>query len=282
MFCVCQGTTLPLQSTVISGTTRSQCAYTSSPFAIITPTQMKTSSQQSSPMVAASGSSSMTSLSPSSSKPYVIPTNLPSGNYSLASCANPILPNPNEPDYLTKCLYSNCQEVKANALTYWQDYQTAGDPGAFLDQFAYYMGPTNGMYCDAEYSLLDCTDAGVCTSYNWPGGWLLIREVIQFTQFYRTIYQGFANNYATTLGLCTEFGKTFSPVDDTSTLWQKVLIAIAGLFGGQILASIFRKLLFYTIGQLAEENSEYITQLKLFNSNVASGGATIGINLDIP
>lgn len=86
-----------------------------------------------------------------------------------------------------------------------------------------------------------------------------MREVIQFTQFYRTIYQGFANNFATTLALCTEFGKTFSPVDDTSTLWQKILTAIAGLFGGQILASIFRKLLFYTIGRLAEENSEYIT-----------------------
>ncbi len=273
---------VPLQSTVVSGTTRSQCAYTSSPFAISSPVQMKTSSQTSSPIIAASRVSSMEPLSASSSKPYVIPTGLPSGNYSLASCSDPTLPNPDSPDYITKCLYSNCQQVKANVVTYWQDYQKTGDTGTFLDQFAYYVGPTNGMYCDAEYSLLDCTDAGVCTSYNWPGGWLLMSEVIQFTQFYRTIYQGFANNYATTLGLCADFGKTFSPVDDTSTIWQKVLIAIAGLFGGQIVASIFRKLLFNTITELAEANSEYITQLKLFTSNVASGGSTIGINLDIP
>lgn len=60
------------------------------------------------------------------------------------------------------------------------------------------------------------------------------------------------------------------------------MVAIAGLFGGQILASIMRKLLFYTVSKLAEENSEYITQLKLFTSNIASGGATIGINLDVP
>ena len=111
---------------------------------------------------------------------------------------------------------------------------------------------------------------------------MLTREVIQFTQFYRTIHQGFANNFATTLGLCSAFGKTFSPVDDTSTLWQKVLIAIAGLFGGQIIASIFRKILFFTVSELAAANAEYITQLKLFTSNVASGGATIGINLDVP
>lgn len=183
---------------------------------------------------------------------------------------------------MTKCAYVNCQEIKANAITYWQDFQKTGETGTFLDQFAYYMGPTNGMDCDAEYSLLDCTDAGDCTSYNWPGGWLLMREVIQFTQFYRMIYQGFANNYATTLGLCANFGTTFAPVDDASTLWQKILIAIAGLFGGQIVASIFRKILFYTIGELAEANGEYITQLKLFTSNVAAGGAGIGINLDIP
>lgn len=111
---------------------------------------------------------------------------------------------------------------------------------------------------------------------------MLMREMIQFTQFYRTIYQGFANNFDTTLGLCSAFGKTFAPVDDTSTLWQKVLIAIAGLFGGQIIASIFRKILFSTVSALAEANAEYITQLKLFTSNVASGGAGIGINLDVP
>ena len=107
-----------------------------------------------------------------------------------------------------------------------------------------------------------------------------MREVIQFTQFYRTIYQGFASNYATTLGLCTVFGKTFSPVDNTSTLWQKILTAIAGLFGGQILAQIFRKILFVVVAKLAEENAEFITQLKLFTTNLASGGAAIGINLN--
>ena len=231
-------------------------------------------------MFAAAGSSSMTNAS--SSIPYSIPTGLPSGNYSLASCANAILPDPDSPDYMTKCAYANCQEVKANAITYWQDYQNAGSSGTFLDQVSYYMGPTNGMYCDTEYSVLGCADAYPCTTYNWPAGWMLMREVIQFTQFYRTIYQGFANNYATTLGLSAAFGSEFAPVDEASTLWQKVLIAIAGLFGGQIIASIFRKILFYTVNELAAENAEYITQLKLFTSNIASGGATIGINLDVP
>ena len=221
-------------------------------------------------------------MSVSSSQPYTIPTGLPSGNYSLASCANPLLPNPDSPDYITKCGYSSCQEVKGNGIAYWQDYQKTGNTGTFLDQFAYYMGPTNGMYCDAEYSTDDCTQAGVCTSYNWPGGWLLISEVVQFTQFYRSLYQGFANNFETTLGLCAPFADTFAPVSDTSTLWQKVLIAIAGLFGGQIIASIFRKILFNTAEELAKENAEYITQLKLFTGNVATGGAAIGINLDIP
>lgn len=107
-------------------------------------------------------------------------------------------------------------------------------------------------------------------------------EVVQFTQFYRSLYQGFSNNFETTLGLCSPFADTFAPVTETSTLWQKVLIAIAGLFGGQIIASIFRKILFFTINELAEANSEYITQLKLFTSNIATGGAAIGINLDVP
>ena len=107
-----------------------------------------------------------------------------------------------------------------------------------------------------------------------------MREVIQFTQFYRTIYQGFATNYATTLALCTVFGKTFSPIDTTSNLWQKVLTAIAGLFGGQILANIMRKLLLVATTRLAEENAEFVTQIKLFTTNLASGGAAIGINLN--
>ena len=179
---------------VSSAAGESQSAYTSSSLATSTPTETKMSPPESSPWIAATRSSLVIDSSASISRPYVIPTGLPSGNYSLADCSNPILPNPDSPDYITKCLYSNCQQVKANAITYWQEHQKMGQNGTILDQFAYYLGPTNGMYCDTEYSLLGCTDAGACTSYNYPGGWLLMREVIQFTQFYRTIYQGFANN----------------------------------------------------------------------------------------
>ena len=253
----------------------SQIARISPSLNTSSPTPTSLSSQTSAPIVA--------SIVSSSARPSSL-FGSPSGNYSLANCANSLLPNPDSPDYMTKCGYSNCQAIKTDAITYWHHAQAPknGLPITFLDQITYYMGPTNGMYCDAEYSLLGCTDAGACTSYNWPGAWLLVREMIQFTQFYRTIYQGFAGNYATTLGLCTVFGKTFSPVDQTDTLWEKILTAIAGLFGGQMLAVIFRKILFFTIGELAAENAEYITQLKLFTTNIASGGAAIGINLNQP
>ena len=280
MFCVCQGITLPLLSTVASSF---RCAYTSSPFPAKKPVQVKTYSQTPSPIVAATGSSSIKPLSVSISRPYVAPTDLPPGNYSLASCSNSVLLNPDHPEETIKCLYADCQEIKAKAIAYWKDYQKAGNPGSFLDQFASYMRPTtDGMYCDVEYSLVQCTDPGDCTSYNWPAGWMLTTEVIRFTQFYRKIYDGFDHNFAPTLGLCYEFGKTLAPVDVQSTLWQKILIAIAGLFGGQILASIFRKILLTLAKTFAEANAEIITQVKLFTTNLASAGANIGVNLDEP
>lgn len=118
--------------------------------------------------------------------------------------------------------------------------------------------------------------------YDWPGAWLLALEVDAYTKFYRTIFSGFDYNFGITDGLAGEFCDTFAPVTETSTLWTKILIALAGAFDGQILGMILRKTLLTLATKWAEDNPKLITQSKLFASNLAIAGGTIGVNLDIP
>lgn len=111
---------------------------------------------------------------------------------------------------------------------------------------------------------------------------MLALEVDAFTQFYRTIFEGFDYNFGITSDLADEFCTTFAPVTETNTLWTKILIAIAGAFGGQILGIILRKTLLSVATEWAEANPELITQAKLFASNLAIAGGNIGVNLDVP
>lgn len=118
--------------------------------------------------------------------------------------------------------------------------------------------------------------------YDWPGAWLLALEVDAFTQFYRSIFEGFDYNFGITTNLAGEFCDTFAPITETNTLWAKILIALAGAFGGQILGAILRKTLLLAAAKWAGENPELITQSKLFASNIAIAGGNIGVNLDVP
>lgn len=193
--------------------------------------------------------------------------------------------------FIEKCTYADCQGVKANALDQWQAYSGTNGDLSFLDIILASFGPVgdSGWYCAAEYEDT-CSSSAVCTDvtwgtervYDWPGAWLLALEVDAFTQFYRTIFEGFDYNFGITSDLADEFCTTFAPVTETNTLWTKILIAIAGAFGGQILGIILRKTLLSVATEWAEANPELITQAKLFASNLAIAGGNIGVNLDVP
>lgn len=212
------------------------------------------------------------------------------GNYTLARCTDPVLADLSVP-FIEKCTYADCQGVKANALDQWQAYSGTNGDLSFLDIILASFGPVgdSGWYCAAEYEDT-CSSSAVCTDvtwgtervYDWPGAWLLALEVDAFTQFYRTIFEGFDYNFGITSDLADEFCTTFAPVTETNTLWTKILIAIAGAFGGQILGIILRKTLLSVATEWAEANPELITQAKLFASNLAIAGGNIGVNLDVP
>ena len=211
------------------------------------------------------------------------------GNYTLARCTAPILADLTVP-FIEKCAFADCQGVKANALAQWQAYPTDGDL-SFLDIVGASLGPVGdaGWYCAAQYEDT-CSSSAVCTDvtwgtervYDWPGAWLLALEIDAFTQFYRTIFEGFDYNFGITTPLAGEFCLTFAPVTETSTLWTKIFIALAGAFGGQILGIILRKTLLLAAERWALANPELITQSKLFASNLAIAGGNMGVNLDVP
>ena len=212
------------------------------------------------------------------------------GNYTLARCTDPALANLEVP-FVEKCTYADCQGVKANALAQWQAYNATNGDLSFLDIVLASFGPVgdSGWYCAAQYEDT-CSSSAVCTDmtwgaervYDWPGAWLLALEVDAFTQFYRSIFEGFDYNFGISNALAGEFCDTFAPVTETSTLWTKILIALVGTFGGQILGIILRKTLLAALTNWAATNPELITQSKLLISNLAIAGAAMGINLDVP
>lgn len=212
------------------------------------------------------------------------------GNYTVARCTDTILTDISVP-FVEKCAYADCQGVKANALAQWQAYSISNGDLSFLDIILASFGPVgdSGWYCAAEYED-SCSSSTACTDmtwgeereYDWPGAWLLALEVDAFTKFYRSIFEGFDYNFGVTDGLAGEFCDTFAPVTETSTLWTKIIIALAGAFGGQILGIILRKTLLLAAEKWAVDNPELITQSKLFASNLAIAGGNIGVNLDIP
>ena len=269
MLCVCQGTSLPLLTPTATDEP-SGCAYTTLPPSDVAASEI------------AAAYAAITAPSTTASQGCAISTLAP-GNSSLAKCDDPVLTDPNIPSYPVKCEDADCQGVKKNALEQWQAYQDCGSygNGSFLDRVAYSIGPSQGMYCTTEGS--DTCESGDCThNYNSPGGWLLAREIVGFTAYHRTISDYlFYTAFITDTAIST-FSSTIAKVETTDTLWEKIGTAIAGLFGGQLLGVIVRKVLFGIAEKSAAANAEYVTQSKLFSSNIALSGTNIGVNLIVP
>ena len=194
---------------------------------------------------------------------------------------------------IEQCIYADCQGVKANALAQWHAYNAINDGNgdlSFLDIVLQSFGPVGdaGWYCAAQYEDT-CESPKVCTDmtwgekrvYDWPGAWLLALEIDTFTQFYRTIFQGFDFSFGISDALAGEFCQTFAPVTATNTLWEKIIIANASAFGGQILGMLLRKIIIEVAAVWAAANAEVITQFKLFTSNLALAIGNMGVNLDV-
>ncbi|KAG8527336.1 uncharacterized protein KY384_007488 [Bacidia gigantensis] len=232
---------------------------------------------------------------------------LPSGSSTISAtssvspdsrhCTDKILTDPNVPTYMEKCEYAGCVAARDKGVQQWRDYEKQGKPGGgvFVLRLANSWNGPADFYCDVDST--KCPGEN-CEDVANPGAWLVQREISAFTAYHTQIYDFLFSTAFLTDTQLSLFSKAIATVPIEDNLWAKIAVAVskshdplrqgadmqkvAGLFGGQILGAIVRSSIFKLNAVAAAANGEYITQSKLFASNIALSGANIGVNLNSP